>query len=141
MKKLLVIFLMGIFLSVFLASCGGSTTPTGPSKSLDVIIGDFYFLPKTFTVPAGEQISFTAKNNGAMLHSFVIMKAGFPVVDHYSDADIPNIFWKENFIRPGQSVKDSFMSPSDPGEYQILCDFGNHFQQGMIAKLIVVKQP
>jgi uncharacterized cupredoxin-like copper-binding protein len=102
---------------------------------------DFMFSPNTFTVPAGEQITLSATNNGAVAHSFIIMKSGFQATGHFSDADKSNIFWQVEQITPGQSVKESFTSPADPGEYQVVCGVAGHLEAGMVAKLIVVKQP
>jgi len=138
MKKALSFIFAALFLSGVLAACGG---PTGPSTSLDVTMTDFAFSPNTFTVPAGEQISFSATNNGAVTHSFIIMKSGFQVTGHFTDTDKPNIFWEVEQIAPGQSVREMFTSPDDPGQYQIICGEAGHFEAGMVAKLIVVKQP
>ena len=138
MKKALSFIFAALFLSRVLAACGG---PTRPSTSLDVTMTDFAFSPNTFTVPAGEKISFSATNNGAVTHSFVIMKSGFQVAGHFTDTDKPNIYWEVEQIAPGQSVKEMFTSPDDPGEYEIICGVAGHFEAGMVAKLIVVKQP
>lgn len=136
MKKIVIIFCTGLFLSVILGACGASA---GPSKSLDVTMTDFMFSPNTFTVPAGAQISFSATNNGAVAHSFIIMKEGYKITNHYTDADKTNVYWMVDQIAPGQSIKDSFAAPNDPGDYQIICGISGHFEAGMVAKLIVVK--
>ena len=136
MKKASSFFFTAIFLSSVLAACSG---PQGPSKSLNVTMTDFVFSPNTFTVPAGEQISFSATNNGAVTHSFVIMKSGVQVAGHFTDTDKPNIYWDVEQIAPGQSVKEMFTSPDDPGQYEIICGVAGHFEAGMVAKLIVVK--
>ena len=138
MKKALTFLFPGLFLLANLAACGG---PAGPSKSFDVTMTDFAFSPNTFTVPAGEQISLSATNNGAVAHSFIIMKSGFQVTGHFSDTDKPNIYWEVEQIAPGQSVKEMFTSPDEPGQYQIICGVAGHFEAGMVAQLIVVKQP
>ena len=117
MKKLLFLFILMLSLSIILTACGG---PTSPSKSLNVTMTDFTFSPNTFTVPAGEQISLTANNNGAVTHSFIIMKSGYHINSHFTDADKPNIYWEEEQIAPGQSVTNTFTAPGDPGEYQII---------------------
>ena len=136
MKK--VLFFLPLFLSIIVTACGG---PAGPTKSLDITMTDFMFSPNKFTVPAGEQITLSAINNGAVAHSFIIMKSGFQVTGHFSDADKSNIYWEVEQITPGQTVKVSFTSPSEPGEYQVVCGVAGHLEAGMVAKLIVVKQP
>jgi len=114
MEKALFLFFAGLFLSAVLTACDGAM---GPSKSLDVTMMDFAFSPNIFTVPAEEQISFSATNNRAITHSFIIMKSGFQVTGHFTDADKPNIFWEVEQTAPGQSVKEMFASPDDPGQY------------------------
>ncbi len=131
-------FFLGLSLSLILTACGG---PAGPSKTLNVTMTDFAFSPNAFAVPAGEQISLTVNNNGAVTHSFIIMKSGYHVTGHFTDADKPDIYWQEPQIAPGQSVKAVFAAPAEPGEYQIVCGVAGHFEAGMVAKLMVVEQP
>ena len=138
MKKHMSIIFIVMLLFSFITACEGSTKP---SKTLDVTMTDFSFSPNSFTVPAGEQVTFSATNNGAVVHSFIIMKSGIKVTGHFSDFDKGNIYWKIEQIAPGRSVKDTFISPDKPGEYQIICGVAGHFEAGMLAKLIVVQQP
>lgn len=136
MKKFPFILTIGLISSYILAACG---RPTGPSKTLDVTMTDFTFSPNTFTVPAGVDITFKATNNGAVAHSFIIMKSGYKVTGHFTDADKSYIYWEVEQITPGQSINKIFTSPSDPGQYQIVCGVSGHFEAGMVANLIVVK--
>jgi uncharacterized cupredoxin-like copper-binding protein len=102
---------------------------------------DFTFLPNTFTVPAAEQISLEANNNGAVAHSFFIMKLGHEVRTHFTPADQSNVYWAQEQIAPGTSVHGSFTSPSEPGVYQVVCENAGHLEAGMVAKLVVVAVP
>jgi uncharacterized cupredoxin-like copper-binding protein len=124
--------------AVTLAACSGSS---GPSKSIKVTMTDFTFSPTTFTVPAGEEISLEVSNNGAVTHSFIIMKAGQQVQSHFVEADKSNVYWEQAAVAPGTSIKATFTAPGEPGEYQIVCGIAGHFEAGMVAKLVVVKQP
>ncbi len=130
------ISILGLLLSVILTACGG-----GPSKSIRVVMTDFAFTPNSFTVPAGETISAQFTNNGAATHSFIIMKAGYKVQGHFTDADKANVYWEEPTVAPGESKKATFDAPSEPGEYQIVCGVPAHFESGMVATLVVVKAP
>ena len=134
MRKLTVWIAMFIF-SLYLAACGGGTNV---STSISATMTDFQFTPNTFTVPAGEQIEFSATNNGAVDHSFVIMKLGSEVTSAFSDQDQANVYWEESAVPAGQTVTDTFTAPSEPGAYQIVCAVPGHFEAGMIAKLVVV---
>lgn len=131
MKSFLI---MAVLLSLFLVSCGGAG---GPSDTINVTMTDFQFQPNQFTVPAGQEITFSSSNNGAVIHNFVVMKLGTTAGDFFDDEDIPNVYWEVE-IPAGGSVDTSFTAPSEPGEYEVVCRTEGHIVSGMIAKLTVV---
>ena len=136
MKKL--VLCVGILtLSVLLAACAKKAG--APSTSIRVTMTDFQFMPSSFTVPSGQQINFTATNNGGVEHSFVIMKQGSEVNANFSDKDEANVYWGQTAIPAGQNVNATFTAPNEPGEYQILCAVHGHIEAGMVGKLIVVE--
>ena len=122
-----------VLLSLTLVSCGGG----GPSTSIDVKMTDFQFQPNQYTVPAGQEISFSSTNNGAVVHNFVIMKLGTTAGDFFDEEDVPNVYWEVELL-PGASTDTSFTAPSEPGEYQVVCRTEGHIVSGMTAKLTVV---
>lgn len=132
-KNLFILILMS---SLVLASCGGSSN--SPTKKLNVTMTDFQFSPNQFTVPAGQEITLDAANNGAVVHNFVIMKQGQTAGTEFTDDDLPNVYWQVE-IQPGGSTSTSFTAPSEPGEYEVVCKTPGHLQAGMTAKLIVVE--
>ena len=121
-------------LLVTLTSCGGGG---GVTTSIDVSMTDFQFQPNQFMVPAGQEISFTSSNNGAVVHNFVIMKLGTSAGDLFDDEDVPNIFWEVELV-PGANTETSFTAPPEPGEYEIVCRTQGHIASGMTGKLTVV---
>ncbi len=133
MKKLL--FVWVIVMSLVLASCGGKSSE--PSTKIDITMTDFQFQPKAFTVPAGQEITLNAKNDGGVVHSFVIMNKGQSAGTEFTDEDQPNVYWQVE-IQLGGSTDTTFMAPPDPGEYEIVCHVPGHLQAGMIGKLSVV---
>ncbi len=137
MKRQAFTMVLTLALATILSACSGSNKP---STSINVTMTDFAYSPNVFTVPAGQQISFHAQNNGAVAHSFIIMQAGHEVHDHFTPADQAFVFWQQAEVDPGQSVQASFSAPAQPGTYQIVCGNGGHFEAGMVAKLIVVAQ-
>ena len=68
-RYLFVLIAVGAFV---LAACGGG----GPTTTINVTFTDFKFDPAEFTIPAGQEITINAVNNGAVVHEFVIMKFG-----------------------------------------------------------------
>ena len=132
MKKNLFVVVL-LCLSFVLSACGGG----GASTTIDVAFTDFHFVPDAFTIPAGQEITINAKNNGAVIHEFVIMKFGETVGDKFGDEDESNIFWEVE-VGPGSSKTETFTAPTEPGEYQVVCGTPGHLEAGMIGKLTVV---
>ena len=131
MKKSLFVLL---FVMVFvLSACGGG----GASTTINVTFAEFTFTPDTFSIPAGQEITVNAKNNGAVIHEFVIMKLGETVGENFGDEDEGNIYWEVE-AEPGKSVTATFTAPTEPGEYQVVCGTEGHFMAGMVGKLTVV---
>lgn len=122
-----------VLLSLTLVSCSGG----GPTTTIDVTMTDFQFQPSQFTVPAGQEITFTSSNNGAVVHNFVIMKLGTTAGDFFDEEDVPNVYWEVELI-PGGTTDTSFTAPTEPGEYDVICRTEGHIASGMIAKLTVV---
>jgi uncharacterized cupredoxin-like copper-binding protein len=134
MKRLNHLALALLGLAMLLPACGSSSQES--STNVNVTMTDFQFSPRTFTVPAGQTITFHASNNGAVEHTFVVMKLGAAAIDKFTDADQANVYWQTK-LGPGESVTETFTAPDEPGEYQIVCDIPGHFQAGMIASLVV----
>jgi uncharacterized cupredoxin-like copper-binding protein len=123
-----------LFVMMFILSACGSG---GASTTINVALAEFTFTPDTFTIPAGQEITVNAVNNGAVVHQFVIMKFGTTVGSDFGDEDKVNIYWKIE-AQPGASVTGTFTAPTEPGEYQIVCGTPGHYMAGMIGKLKVV---
>ena len=124
-----------IFAGFLLVACSGQ----GPSTTISVGMTDFQCIPNLFTVPAGQEITVNAVNNGAVVHDFVLMKWATTVGDKYDEEDLPNVYWKIE-LQPGETTTTSFTAPMAPGEYQVVCGTKGHLEAGMIARLIVVNQ-
>ena len=132
MKKY--IFLLTVIASLAFSSCGGG----GPSTSINVVMTDFQFTPNTFTVPAGEEITIHVVSSGAVVHNFVILKLGETAGDSFDEDDQENVYWEVRDIPPNGEETTTFIAPSEPGEYQIVCRTEGHILSGMLGKLIVV---
>ena len=135
MKKYLVLVVALFGMSLVLSACGGS----GPSTTIDVTMTDFHFEPMDFTVPAGQEITINATNNGAVEHEFVIFNFGMNAGEKFGDEDEENIYWEVE-VQPGQSTTSTFTAPTEPGDYYVTCGIEGHLEAGMTAKLTVVAQ-
>ena len=130
-KKLLIV---AAFACMALASCGGN----GPATSFNVVMTDFQFQPNEFTVPAGQEITISVENTGAVVHNFVIMNLGETAGATFEDDDDANVYWQEKDIQPGGDFSVTFIAPTEPGEYEVVCRTEGHIASGMVGKLIVV---
>jgi len=123
-----------VLFSLLLTSCGGAG---GASKSINITMTDFQFQPNQFTVPAGQEITFTSANNGAVVHNFVIMKLGTSAGPMFDEEDVPNVYWEVELL-PGADISTSFTAPTEPGDYEVVCRTEGHIASGMTGKLTVV---
>jgi uncharacterized cupredoxin-like copper-binding protein len=116
-----------------LSGCGSG----GAKTSYSVIMTDFSYTPNQIRVQAGEQIALEISNTGAVVHNFIIMKAGSDLGADFDAGDEPNVYWKVEVL-PGGSLQTAFTAPAQTGEYLIVCSTAGHYLAGMIGKLIVV---
>lgn len=133
MKLIICLYLVTI--SLVLVACGGGES--APTTDINVTLKDFQFTPTSFTVPAGEEITVHAVNDGGVIHSFVIMNLGQTAGTEYNDEDHPNVYWEVE-VPAGGSADTSFTAPTEPGEYEVVCHIPGHIQAGMVGKLTVV---
>lgn len=134
MKKITFVPAALLILMFVLSACGGSDST---STTINVSFTEFLFTPDSFKIPAGQEITITGSNEGAVMHEFVIMKLGQKVGDNFGDEDEANIYW-EFEVEPGDEVTTTFTAPTEPGEYQVVCGTEGHYIAGMTGKLTVV---
>jgi uncharacterized cupredoxin-like copper-binding protein len=135
MRKYLLLGIVILVLSMALTACGGG----GASTNIKVTMTDFQFDPMEFTVPAGQTITVNATNDGAVEHEFVIFNLGTDAGEKFGDEDEENIYWEVE-VQPGESATETFVAPSDPGEYYVTCGIEGHLEAGMQGKVIVVAE-
>jgi uncharacterized cupredoxin-like copper-binding protein len=133
MQKTILIFV--VLSSLLLTSCGRSQ----PTTVIQVNMTDFAYSPIQFVVPAAREITLDIVNNGAVVHNFIVMKAGARLDHSFDETDEMNIYWKIE-LTPGQSVSTAFTSPFEPGDYLIVCSTPGHYQAGMTGKMVVVTE-
>jgi uncharacterized cupredoxin-like copper-binding protein len=105
-----------IVLALLLVACQSG----GPSTKINVEMTDFAFTPNHFTVPAGEEIRVNIAHHGIVIHEFIIMNPGTTAGDTFDEEDKPNVYTIVD-VSPGHSQTFSFLAPSEPGDYQIVC--------------------
>ena len=133
MKKKLFALSVLLILSIVLTACGGG----GAATKLNVTMTDFKYDPVENTVAAGKEITLNLKNDGAVLHEYVIMKHGLSAGDKFGPEDEDNIYWEVE-VDPGKSTTATFTAPAELGDYEIVCGTEGHLVAGMKGKLTVV---
>lgn len=133
MKRTHLFLFFILFISnLLLIACGGEESAT----TLKVDMVEFMFEPKTFTVPAGEEITLELVNKGALEHDFVILKKGVTAEGNFDHSARQDDILFEARLHPGKSGAFTF-TIAEAGEYQVICSIPGHLVAGMAGKLIV----
>ncbi len=129
---------LAVALSLVLVACGDSS---GPSTSITAQVDDFKFTPTSWAVPAGQEITITLSNTGAVEHEWVLLRPGVRIT---RESDLPDteeallsefVYW-ETELEAGDSKTLAFTAPA-AGKYQVICAIEDHFNAGMEAELTV----
>lgn len=96
--------------------------PIAGAPTVEVEATEFAFQPDQVVVDADETVNLTLVNNGSLTHDLTIPELDIHLV-----------------ARPGQT-NSTALSPTDPGEYQMLCTIPGHAEAGMVG-LIVIRAP
>ena len=113
-----------------------ATRAAGVSTGLAIVVAAFLagrqlvvsgqdtmrFSPDTLEVRAGEAVTLTLKNDGALLHDLVTKGAS-------EDARITNV--------PGRGQKSATFRALSAGTYQVVCPQPGHTEAGMVARIVV----
>ena len=110
------------------------------SRSIAVSMSDtMRFTPDSIDVKQGETIKFTAKNQGKILHEFVIgakkeleehaaLMVKFPTMEHSE----PYMM----HVSPGKTGQ-IIWTFNKPGNFDFACLIAGHYQAGMVGKITV----
>jgi len=131
MKKnigLMIVMALAIFV---LAACSRGDSS---ANSISTTATDFHFEPSSWTVKAGEEVTLSITNNGAVDHDWVLLGS---MITAPADGEKDVIFEAE--VAPGQTEEVTFTAPATPGEYQVICEIAGHLEAGMEGKLIVTE--
>ncbi len=128
------LFLPLLLSTLLLAACGAGGE--APATTLEVDMVEFMFEPKTFNIPAGEEITLELVNNGAIEHNFVILKQGVKADGNFDhNANLEDILFEAQ-LDPGKSGAFTF-TIDEAGDYQVICSIPGHLAAGMAGKLVV----
>lgn len=134
MKKTLLL-IVALSLSMALAACGGG------GQTLTLTATDLKFDRTTFEVNAGEPVTLTYNNTGALEHDFSIVAIPVQDVAVTQDHahDMPNMSQEPDLHMLAGAGETSVLkfTPTTPGTYEFFCSVAGHKEAGMTGTLIV----
>ena len=130
MKKVWLFTLVLVISLVGLTACGSQNV------TIDMDMQEYVFIPDSFVVPAGAEVTINLSNSGTLEHEMVVMVFGTEATVPFDDNDEENIYW-ERELEAGARDSVTFTVPSEPGEYQIVCGIPAHIELGMVGTMIV----
>jgi len=134
--------LLVLVTAVSLAGCGGTSQPR---TEILLEATDFAYNSPSIIVPAGQPVTLTLRNLGAVEHDFVIEKINVtdveasdtgPAAHHQTNQPEYDLHF---FAKAGETETLQFTA-LEPGTYQIFCSIEGHKEAGMIGELIVVTE-
>ena len=140
MKKILFVTSLLVLL---LSACGGAVQPT---KEITLQLTDFSYRSPSSTIPAGEPVTLTLINNGAVEHDFVIEKVNVEFelkqdggsTEHHAHGAEEKYDLHISAMPSKKSVAQ--ITIDEPGTYKFFCSVEGHLEAGMVGELTVVPQ-
>lgn len=146
--KLKLTAVLVLSLSLLLAACGGGEAETSEAPagaSVSVVMHDIYYNdtptnaeePPVWNVGAGETVTISLDNQGALEHNWAIVKAGETVPEVFdAEANSDILYDQTGLVQPGTTFSDVFVAPTEAGEYTIICTVAGHYPS-MQGRLVV----
>jgi azurin len=134
----------------------GCSRDVGPPKVVEITGDDFMkFDVVKFEVKPGQSVTVRLKNIGqlpkeAMAHNWVLLakqaytpsvvEAGIPhpETDYIAADQSFYVLAKTKLLGPGELDSVTFTAPREPGSYDYVCTFPQHYASGMKGVMTVV---
>jgi azurin len=145
-----------ILLAFALALLGCSRSADTEQPKLVEITGndEMKFDVTSFEVKPGQKVTLTLTSIGelpkdAMAHNWVLLKRGtdaaklvaagadHPETDYIPADQAKQVLFKTKVLGPGESDSITFTAPTDPGPYEYICTFPDHYTNGMKGGMTV----
>src|SRR2546423_374416 len=148
MKRVLVLFAVGVIAATTACSSNKTATPPPASSSpatgaISVVLKDFSLSVTPEATSAGSVV-FTITNQGPTTHEFVIFKsdlerAALPLIAdgtavNEDGAGVTHITEKENIAKDATTTLSATLQP---GKYVLICNLPTHYKLGMNASFTV----
>lgn len=146
--KLKILAIVAVFAALFFVACGGGGEEESAQPErviIQVTQNDNYYgatpdnatNPPQWNVNAGGQVSIELTNNGTTEHNWAVIQMGAAMPDSFDTAANADLILKETgLVAAGESFRESFFAPAEPGEYLVICTVAGHYPS-MQGRLIV----
>ena len=137
-------------LALFFALIGCSRSVETVQPKLVEITGndEMKFDVTSFEVKPGQKVTVTLTDIGelakeAMAHNWVLLERGtdaaklvaagadHPETDYIPEDQATHVLVKTKLLGPGDSDSITFTAPTEPGPYEYICAFPDHYAGGM----------
>ncbi len=136
MSRMMIAMAFSIAVFAFGADpAGAADTPDwSQAASIDVVMTNYAYAPKTLTLKSGTPVRLHLVNNGSKAHNFA-SKDLFAAAT-VAAGDQAKVEEGEVEVAPGQSV-DVGLVPTKPGSYAFRCTHPMHSMMGMKGEVVV----
>ncbi len=119
------------------AACGGGDSSDdggggGTTSDISAAAEEFLFSPDAWMAGAGSEVTLEFENQGALLHTWVILSSPIESESEFSE----DLIVFETSAEAGKAVTITFTAPA-AGTYQVICNVPGHFGEGMEGLLTV----
>jgi plastocyanin len=138
-----ILFILFVLVALTLAACGGGGNGAR-KETIDVVMHDIYFgasndnvaNPPVWTVTSGAEVTVEMDNQGAMEHSWAIVKLGEELPEPFDAAQHGDkLLFSSGRVLGGTKATATFTTP-EPGEYVVICTVPGHYPS-MQGRLVV----
>lgn len=139
----------------FTLALPGCPRNIAPSKVVEITSNNFMrFSITSFEAKPGESVTVRYNNVGdlpkeGMAHNWVLLakeadppkfvEAGtkYPETDYIAPAQSGSVLARTKMLGPGESDSITFVAPREPGAYNYVCTFPQHYGAGMRGVMTV----
>jgi uncharacterized cupredoxin-like copper-binding protein len=136
--------ILAVVFTLLLAACGQSQSTVSAAQALAVAAKEFAFEPAALAAKAGQPVTISLQNTGAVEHDWSIREieisgeatnSGDATTGHTMGGmgDEPKLH-----VAAGTGGKGTLtFTPSKPGTYEYYCSVAGHKEAGMVGTLTV----
>lgn len=136
--------ILAVVFTLLLAACGRSQSTVSAPQALSVAAKKFMFAPAALTVQAGQPVTISLQNTGAVEHDWSVREieisgeptsSGDATSGHMMGGmgDEPKLHVAAAIDGKGTLT----FTPSKPGTYEYYCTVAGHKEAGMVGTLTV----